>query len=88
DGALAEPTLRGTLRVLQGFVYLPSEFAPRESGEPLPVNPRFDLRIETANDFTLRNPNLDTRLEGNLQVGGSLQSPTLTGEFSLRGGVL
>ncbi|OYT74637.1 MAG: hypothetical protein CFK49_07410 [Armatimonadetes bacterium JP3_11] len=88
DGNLAEPTLRGTLRVLHGFVYLPPEFAPRESGEPLPVNPRFDLRIEVVDGFTLRNPNLDARLEGNVQVGGSLQSPTLTGEFNLRGGAL
>jgi len=88
EGDLAEPSVRGTLRVQRGFLYLPPEFAPRESGEPLPINPRLDLRVETADDFTLRNPNLDTRMEGNLQVGGSLQSPTLTGEFSLRGGAL
>jgi autotransporter translocation and assembly factor TamB len=88
EGDLTEPAVRGVLRVQRGFLYLPPEFAPRESGEPLPINPRFDLRVETADDFTLRNPNLDTRMEGNLQVGGSLQSPTLTGEFSLRGGAL
>lgn len=88
EGDLAEPVVSGTMRVQRGFVYLPTEFAARERSEPLPINPRFDLRVEATDDFTLRNPNLDTRLEGNLQVGGSLQSPTLTGEFRLSSGVL
>jgi len=87
-GALAEPEVKGALRVQRGFLYLPPEFTPREAGEPFPVNPRFDIRVDVADEFTLRNPNLDARLEGNLQVGGSLQSPTLTGEFNLRGGAL
>jgi autotransporter translocation and assembly factor TamB len=88
QGALTEPTVHGALRVPRGFLYLPPELPERAAGEPLPVNPRFDVRVAIADDFTLRNPNLDARLEGALQVGGSLQSPTLSGEFNLRGGVL
>jgi autotransporter translocation and assembly factor TamB len=88
QGALTEPTVQGALRVPRGFLYLPPELPERTAGEPLPVNPRFDVRITIADDFTLRNPNLDARLEGALQVGGSLQAPTLSGEFSLQGGVL
>jgi autotransporter translocation and assembly factor TamB len=88
QGALTEPTVQGALRVPRGFLYLPPELPERAAGEPLPVNPRFDVRVAIADDFTLRNPNLDARLEGALQVGGSLQSPTLSGEFNLRGGVL
>ncbi|BCW96072.1 MAG: translocation/assembly module TamB domain-containing protein [Fimbriimonadales bacterium] len=88
EGALIEPQVQGALRVLRGFLFLPPELPERAAGEPLPINPRFDLRVDIADDFTLRNPNLDTRLEGALQVGGALQAPTLSGEFSLRGGAL
>ncbi len=87
-GTLAEPEVTGALRVQRGFLYLPPEFTPREGGEPFPMNPRFDIRVDIADDFTLRNPNLDTRLEGVLQVGGTLQTPTLAGEFNLRSGAL
>lgn len=88
QGALTEPLVQGAMRVPRGFLYLPPELPERTAAEPLPVNPRFDVRVAIADDFTLRNPNLDARLEGALQVGGSLQAPTLSGEFSLRGGVL
>ncbi|MCS6919513.1 MAG: translocation/assembly module TamB domain-containing protein, partial [Fimbriimonadales bacterium] len=88
QGELSQPQVQGALQVKRGFLYLPPEFAPRESGEPPPIDPRFDLRIDVAEGFTLRNPNLDTKLEGAVQVGGSLQAPTLAGEFSLRGGAL
>ncbi len=87
-GTLAEPEVKGAVRVQRGFLYLPPEFTPREGGEPFPINPRFDIRVDVADEFTLRNPNLDARMEGALQMGGSLQSLTLTGEFNLRGGAL
>jgi autotransporter translocation and assembly factor TamB len=88
QGALPEPQVQGALRVKRGFLYLPPELPERTAGEPLPINPRFDLRVDIADEFTLRNPNLDTRMEGALQVGGSLQAPSLAGEFNLRGGAL
>ncbi|GIV10260.1 MAG: hypothetical protein KatS3mg019_2351 [Fimbriimonadales bacterium] len=88
QGALTNPQVQGALQVQRGFLYLPPEFTPREGGEPLPIDPRFDLRVAVVQGFTLRNPNLDTKLEGAMQVGGSLQAPTLTGEFSLRSGAL
>jgi len=88
QGALTEPLVKGTLRAPRGFLYLPPELPERIAGEPLPIHPRFDLRVEIADEFTLRNPNLDARLEGVLQVGGALQALTLLGEFNLRGGVL
>ncbi len=88
QGALAQPQVQGALQVRRGFLYLPAEFAPRESGEPLPLDPRFDVRVEVAEGFNLRNPNLDAKLEGALQVGGALRSPTLSGEFSLLSGAL
>jgi autotransporter translocation and assembly factor TamB len=87
-GVLTEPLVQGAMRVPRGFLYLPPELPERTAGEPLPVNPRFDVRVAIADDFTLRNPNLDARLEGALQVGGTLHAPTLSGEFNLRGGVL
>jgi autotransporter translocation and assembly factor TamB len=88
QGALPEPQVQGALRVKRGFLYLPPELPERTAGEPLPINPRFDLRVDIADEFTLRNPNLDTRMEGALQVGGSLQAPSLAGEFNLRSGAL
>jgi autotransporter translocation and assembly factor TamB len=88
QGALTEPQVQGALRVQRGFLYLPPELPERTAGEPLPVNPRFDLRVDIADEFTLRNPNLDARMEGALQIGGALQSPSLSGEFSLRSGAL
>jgi autotransporter translocation and assembly factor TamB len=88
QGALTEPQVQGALRVQRGFLYLPPELPERTAGEPLPINPRFDLRVDIADEFTLRNPNLDTRMEGALQVGGALQAPSLAGEFNLRSGAL
>jgi len=88
QGALTEPQVQGALRVQRGFLYLPPELPERTAGEPLPVNPRFDLRVDIADEFTLRNPNLDARMEGALQIGGALQAPSLSGEFSLRSGAL
>jgi hypothetical protein len=88
QGALTEPQVQGVLRVQRGFLYLPPELPERTASEPLPVNPRFDLRVDIADEFTLRNPNLDARMEGALQIGGALQSPSLSGEFSLRSGAL
>jgi autotransporter translocation and assembly factor TamB len=88
QGTLTEPQVQGALRVQRGFLYLPPELPERTAGEPLPVNPRFDLRVDIADEFTLRNPNLDARMEGALQIGGALQSPSLSGEFSLRSGAL
>ena len=88
QGTLTEPQVQGALRVKRGFLYLPPELPERTAGEPLPINPRFDLRVDIADEFTLRNPNLDARMEGALQIGGALQSPSLSGEFNLRGGAL
>lgn len=88
QGVLTEPQVQGALRVERGFLYLPPELPEVAEGEPLPINPRFDLRVDIADNFTLRNPNLDTRMEGTLTMGGSLQALTLSGEFNLRGGAL
>jgi autotransporter translocation and assembly factor TamB len=88
QGALTEPQVQGALRVQRGFLYLPPELPERTASEPLPVNPRFDLRVDIADEFTLRNPNLDARMEGALQIGGALQAPSLAGEFNLRSGAL
>jgi hypothetical protein len=88
QGTLTEPQVQGALRVKRGFLYLPPELPERTAGEPLPINPRFDLRVDIADEFTLRNPNLDARMEGALQIGGALQAPKLAGEFNLRGGAL
>ncbi|MCS7300990.1 MAG: translocation/assembly module TamB domain-containing protein, partial [Fimbriimonadales bacterium] len=41
SGTLREPLVQGALQVERGFLYLPPEFAPRETGEPIPINPRF-----------------------------------------------
>jgi autotransporter translocation and assembly factor TamB len=88
QGTLTEPQVQGALRVKRGFLYLPPELPERTASEPLPVNPRFDLRVDIADEFTLRNPNLDARMEGALQIGGALQAPSLAGEFNLRSGAL
>ena len=88
QGTLTEPQVQGALRVKRGFLYLPPELPERTAGEPLPINPRFDLRVDIADEFTLRNPNLDARMEGALQIGGALQAPSLAGEFNLRSGAL
>jgi autotransporter translocation and assembly factor TamB len=88
QGALTEPQVQGALRVKRGFLYLPPELPERTASEPLPINPRFDLRVDIADEFTLRNPNLDARMEGALQIGGALQAPSLAGEFNLRSGAL
>jgi autotransporter translocation and assembly factor TamB len=81
QGTLTEPQVQGALRVKRGFLYLPPELPERTAGEPLPFNPRFDLRVDIADEFTLRNPNLDARMEGALQIGGALQAPSLVGRI-------
>ncbi|MDW8107391.1 MAG: translocation/assembly module TamB domain-containing protein [Armatimonadota bacterium] len=87
-GALRQPTVQGAFTVRRGFLYLPAELAPRETRESLPIDPRFEVSVQLGDDSTFRNPNIDARLEGTLQIGGSLSEPTLIGEFNIRTGAL
>lgn len=88
SGALKEPSLQARLQVLRGMLNLPAEFTPAEASAPLPVNPKLDMQVAVAEDFTLRNPNLDARMEGELNLTGTLKTLEMNGVFRLRGGVL
>lgn len=87
-GEFQKPTLQASLQVLRGTLNLPAEIMVSEGREPLPVNPQLDVRVDVGEDFHLRNPNLDTRMEGVLVVGGTLESPVMDGTFRLRNGAL
>lgn len=88
SGVLKEPSLQARLQVVRGVLNLPAEFTPAEEGAPLPVNPKLDVQVAVAEDFTLRNPNLDARMEGELNLSGTLETLEMNGVFRLRGGVL
>ncbi len=87
-GDTEQPRIEGNLQVWQGFLFLPAEFETGEAGAPLPVNPSLNLHIATAEEFNFRNPNLDARMVGNLQIAGTLSALTMDGTFSIRGGAL
>ncbi|MDW8051176.1 MAG: translocation/assembly module TamB domain-containing protein [Armatimonadota bacterium] len=87
-GTLRQPTVQGAFTVQQGFLYLPAELAPSEARAAFPIDPRFEISVQLRDDSVFRNPNIDARLEGTLQIGGSLSEPTLLGEFNIRTGAL
>ncbi|MFQ3609899.1 MAG: translocation/assembly module TamB domain-containing protein, partial [Fimbriimonadales bacterium] len=87
-GTTERPRLEGDLQLREGFLYLPAEFETVESGEPLPIDPTLNLRVATAEEFLFRNPNLDARMVGNLQISGSVRNLAMDGTFSIRGGAL
>lgn len=87
-GEFQKPTLQASLQVPRGTLNLPAEITASEGREPLPINPQLDIRVDVGEDFHLRNPNLDARMEGVLVVGGTFESPAIDGTFRLRSGAL
>jgi autotransporter translocation and assembly factor TamB len=87
-GTLKKPQLAAHLKVLDGFLSLPAEIQMAQGGFALPANPELNVQIQVAPGFTLRNPNLDARMEGALQISGTLGEPRASGTFSLQGGAL
>jgi autotransporter translocation and assembly factor TamB len=88
QGTLKKPQLAAHLKVLDGFLSLPAEMQMAQGGFALPANPELNVQIQVAPGFTLRNPNLDARMEGALQISGTLGEPRASGTFSLQGGAL
>ncbi len=88
EGSYKNPLVQARLQVPKGFLYLPEEFVVREEPSPLPINPRLAVRVAVQEGFTLRNPNLDTQMEGLLEVRGTVQEPLVEGTFNLKGGAL
>ncbi|MCS7066804.1 MAG: translocation/assembly module TamB domain-containing protein, partial [Fimbriimonadales bacterium] len=85
QGTLKKPQLTARLQVHDGFLSLPAEMRTTTGGFVPPLNPELDVQVQVARGFTLRNPNLDARLEGALQIAGSLREPRASGTFSLQG---
>jgi autotransporter translocation and assembly factor TamB len=88
QGTLKKPQLAAHMKVLDGFLSLPAEMQMAQGGFALPANPELNVQIQVAPGFTLRNPNLDARMEGALQISGTLGEPRASGTFSLQGGAL
>lgn len=88
SGEANAPLLQARLQAPRGVLNLPAEFTPSETGAPLPLNPKLDVRVAVAEDFTLRNPNLDARMEGELNLTGTLEALEMNGVFRMPGGVL
>ena len=88
QGTLKKPQLTAHLKVEDGFLSLPAEMQVAQDGFAPPLNPELSVQVQIARGFTLRNPNLDARMEGALQIAGSLREPSASGTFSLQGGAL
>ncbi|MCS7066984.1 MAG: translocation/assembly module TamB, partial [Fimbriimonadales bacterium] len=88
QGTLKKPQLTARLQVREGFLSLPAEMQAALGGFIPPLNPELDVRVQLARGFVLRNPNLDARMEGALQITGSLRELRASGTFSLQGGSL
>lgn len=88
QGTLKKPQLTARLQVREGFLSLPAEMKTTPSGFVPPLNPELDVQVQLARGFVLRNPNLDARMEGALQITGSLRELRASGTFSLQGGAL
>lgn len=87
-GKLQQPALQAQISVPKGTLNLPAEFTVSENTQPLSINPSFDVRVQVGDGFNLRNPNLDARLEGELNLTGTLQAVEMDGTFRLRTGIL
>ncbi len=87
-GTLKQPQLAARLQVRDGFLSLPAELQVAPGGFAPPLNPDLDVQVAIARSFTLRNPNLDARMEGSLQIAGTVREPRASGAFSLLGGSL
>ena len=88
QGTLKKPQLAARLKVLEGFLSLPAETQMAQENFALPANPELNVQIQVVPGFILRNPNLDARMEGTLQISGTLREPRASGTFSLQGGAL
>ena len=88
QGTLKKPQLVARLKVLEGFLSLPAETQMAQENFALPANPELNVQIQVVPGFILRNPNLDARMEGTLQISGTLREPRASGTFSLQGGAL
>ncbi len=88
QGTLQQPQLVARLQVRDGFLSLPAELQVAPGGFAPPLNPDLDVQVAIARGFTLRNPNLDARMEGSLQIAGTVREPRASGTFSLLGGSL
>ncbi len=88
QGTLKKPQLTAQLKVLDGFLSLPAEMQVAQEGFAFPSNPELNVQIQVAPGFTLRNPNLDARMEGTLQISGTLGELRASGAFSLQSGAL
>ncbi|MBD5632915.1 MAG: translocation/assembly module TamB domain-containing protein, partial [Candidatus Eremiobacteraeota bacterium] len=65
---------------------LPKTAGPTSSATPLPVS--LDLAVNVGNDVRVQGGPVDIGAKGNLQVGGSLATPTVAGELDSTGGTL
>jgi len=88
QGTFKQPQLIARLQVQDGFLHLPAEIQATPAEVAFPLNPALDVEMQFARGFTLRNPNLDARMEGSLRLAGSLNDPRASGTFSLQGGAM
>lgn len=87
-GPLESLQMEGNLNVRNGTLRLPDEWESRAEKKTYSVNPRFNIEVIIDKGFDLGNSSLQARMEGAVNINGSLQQPTATGVFNIARGTL
>src|SRR5581483_4614275 len=88
-GSVLEPSISGVIAVPEAQASLPRDFGNVQGGKfALPINPRFDLRVQIGQNVRLVNPQLNARASGNVVLTGELSSPHIAGTLTIHEGRL
>lgn len=96
-GSLPEPNINGKLTLSDGNLnlqnllqlYEENDFMSRGNGSmPNNLSDYLDFNIEIAEPFTLKMPNAEINITGNIDLSGSLAKPDINGNIVLKKGYL
>lgn len=87
EGRLREPLIAGRVNLIGANADIP-QFQPTEGVFAPPVNPRFDIDVQSVGGVRLRTIQSSLVANANAQIRGSLLSPEVAGGLDVRGGTL
>jgi translocation and assembly module TamB len=89
SGSLKQPFLSGIIDISEANLILPRDFGTPPSGDlRFPVDPKLDVTVRLGRDVRLTSSQLNARTDGSVNLNGSLASPGLSGQLTLREGQL
>jgi hypothetical protein len=87
--SLFTPTIAGDITLSNAQMTLPRDFGGFQGGgTPLPINPRFNLRVNLGSNVQLTNPQLNAHTSGGILLTGDLADPSIQGTLNINSGRL